>query len=288
MKIILVCIKNFQEYIIDNIKNLIDIGNTDIDVITEQTFFKYFKNLNITLIDVKTLDDYYSNNFNKKSKLDKNYRGGFWHLCSLRLFYLYSYIQSKNITNCLHIENDVMLYKNLNNYQFNTDKVATVFDCYNRVIPSIIYIPTPDHFQIIIQKYQYSLNDMQNLAKFDETIIERLPIFDELKINDEAYMVTKNFSKYNMLFDAAAIGQYLSGVDKRNMSGDTRGFVNETCIIKYNKNKFFWIKDEITSLYTPHISIDDKYIPIFNLHIHSKNLKDFMSINPKENKFILI
>ena len=285
MKIILVCIKNFQQYILDNIKNLIDNGNVDIDIITEKSFFKYFTDFNITLVDIKTLDDY---NFNKNSKLDKNYRGGFWHLCSLRLFYLYSYIQSKNITNCLHIENDVMLYKNLNNYEFNTDKVATVFDCYNRVIPSIIYIPTPDHFKIVIEKYQSSLNDMQNLAKFDENIIERLPIYTELKTNNETYMVTKNFSKYNIIFDAAAIGQYLAGVDSRNMSGDTRGFINETCVVKYNINKFFWIKDELTLLYSPYISIDNTYIPIFNLHIHSKNLKDFMSLNPNEDKFINI
>ena len=181
-----------------------------------------------------------------------------------------------------------MLYKNLTNYQFNTDKIATVFDCYNRVIPSIIYIPTPDHFKVIIEKYQYSLNDMQNLSKFDETVIERLPIYTDLKTNDETNMVTKNFNKYNTIFDAAAIGQYLSGVDRRNISGDTRGFVNETCVIKYKSNNFFWIKDELTLLYTPHISVNNENIPIFNLHIHSKNLTDFMSLDPIENKYISI
>jgi hypothetical protein len=179
-----------------------------------------------------------------------------------------------------------MLYKNLTNYQFNTDKVATIFDCNNRVIPSVIYIPTPAHFKVIIENYNHSLNDMQNLAKFDENIIERLPLYIELKTNKETDMVTKNFSKYNTVFDAAAIGQYLAGVDPRNMSGDTRGFVNETCVIKYNINKFFWIKNEISSLYAPYILINNEYIPIFNLHIHSKNLKDFMSLKPNENKFI--
>jgi hypothetical protein len=105
----------------------------------------------------------------------------------------------------------------------------------------------------------------------------------------------KNFQEYilpnikNLIDNGNTdIGQYLSGVDKRNMSGDTRGFVNETCIVKYNRNKFIWVKDEITSLYTPHINIDNKYIPIFNLHIHSKNLKDFMSLKPNEDKFINI
>jgi hypothetical protein len=127
---------------------------------------------------------------------------------------------------------------------------------------------------------------MKNLSKFDESIIERLPIYTELKENNENNMVTKNFNKYNIIFDAAAIGQYLSGVDKRNISGDTRGFINETCVIKYNSNNFFWLRDELTLLYSPYININNKNIPIFNLHIHTKNLKDFMSLYPNENKYI--
>ena len=31
------------------------------------------------------------------------------------------------------------------------------------------------------------------------------------------YMITKNFKHYNAIFDAAAIGQYLGGIDPRNI-----------------------------------------------------------------------
>jgi hypothetical protein len=65
----------------------------------------------------------------------------------------------------------------------------------------------------------------------------------------------------------------LGGVDPRNAPGDTRGFVNETCIIKFDKYSFFWKTDGIKR---PFIMIDGNEYPIFNLHIHSKNLKDFM------------
>ena len=41
MKIILVSIGNFQEYIIDNIKNLKLFNNNDITVITDNKFFIY-------------------------------------------------------------------------------------------------------------------------------------------------------------------------------------------------------------------------------------------------------
>ena len=42
MKIILVSVGNFQEYILDNIKNLLLFNNNDITVITNKDFFYKF------------------------------------------------------------------------------------------------------------------------------------------------------------------------------------------------------------------------------------------------------
>ncbi len=284
MKIILVSIGNFQEYILDNIKNLLLHKNYDITVITEKEYFNYFYEYpNITLIGKNILNDY---EFNKKSQLDKVSRDGFWHLCSARLFYLYSYIEKFNIKNSLHIENDVLIYHNLNYNIFNSNKVCCAFDCDWRVIPSIIYIPNASSFKPIIENYDCAKNDMENLGRFSKDMIERLPISFELYNNDEKTReLIENYGKYNLIFDAAAIGQYLGGVDPRNIPGDSIGFVNETCLIKYDKYKFKWIR-KIDGLYYPYLQYGNRYIQIFNLHIHSKQLKDFMSNNPKNNKFI--
>ena len=91
---------------------------------------------------------------------------------------------------------------------------------------------------------------------------------------DEFKFVSANFDKFNYIFDAAAIGQYLGGVDPKNTAGDTTGFVNETCIIKYDKYKFEW--KIIDDMKKPFIIIDNESYPIFNLHIHSKNLDKFV------------
>jgi hypothetical protein len=281
MEIILVCLENFQEYILDNIDNLLLFKNNNITVITNKKFNDKFAKYNVKIINCEDLDDM---SFNKKSQLDKQFRGGFWHLCSLRFYYIYSYIKQYNIQNCIHIENDVMIYYNLDNKLFTSDKICCVFDSYTRVIPSIIFIPSPEKFKIIIDNYCTHINDMANLARFDETIIERLPLFTYLDINDEYKMITKNYSKYNIIFDGASIGQYLGGVDGCNISGDTRGFINETCIVKYNNYNFYWILDN--NLYIPHIKINNKLFPIFNLHIHSKKLFNFKADNPLEDKFI--
>lgn len=281
MKIILVSTGNFQEYIIDNIKNLQAYGNTDIDVITEKHFFNLLDGLNVGLIDTEGLNNY---NFNICSQLDKSFRNGFWHLCSLRFFYIYSYIEKYNIKNCIHLENDVISYVNFNKIEhlFNKKRIYVTFDSETRVIPGIMFIPDLETFTPIIQNYNVNLNDMQNLACFNDNIIEYLPIISEI---NEKTIYNKNFNHFNCIFDAAAMGQYLGGIDKRNQDGDTRGFVNETCIIKYNNYSFYWLQEENNN-YAPYVIINNKLVKILNLHIHSKDLYKFQTKNPLEDKYI--
>ena len=232
------------------------------------------------MVDCSKLDDF---NYNLNSQLDRNFRNGFWYLCSLRFFYLYSYMKNNNLSDVIHLENDVLTYVNFNDFNFRNNKVYVTFDCETRVIPGIIYIPNYEAFKPIIENYNFNLNDMENLAiESNENYIEQFPIFPIVDTIINKY--NKNFNEFNSIFDTAAIGQYLGGVDSRNISGDTRGFVNETCVIKYDVYKFVWIKTN--SLYIPHIIINDNFIRINNLHIHSKDLHNFLAINPIEDKFI--
>ena len=68
------------------------------------------------------------------------------------------------------------------------------------------------------------------------------------------------------------MGQYLGGIDPRNKPGNTVGFVNETCLVKYNMYTFIWKEGK------PYIRIEGKDVPIFNLHIHCKNLEKFINM----------
>ena len=67
----------------------------------------------------------------------------------------------------------------------------------------------------------------------------------------------------------------MGGIDPRNTPGDTTGFINETCVIKYNEYKIYWVTGDDT-ISRPFIEIDGIEVPIFNLHIHSKNLERFV------------
>ena len=273
MIIVLVCIKCFQDYIHDNLEQLLELNFT-IHLITEKKFFiklKKYKN-KIKLIDSDKLNDH---NIDNKSSLS-NERDGFWISTSKRFFLIYEYMKKYNIKNALHLENDVLLYNNMK-YKYE-NKIYLTMDSNDRCIPGIIYIPTYELLNNLIEKYDFNQNDMINLGNFynnNKDIVNTFPIINN---SIEKCIFNENFSNFKSIFDAAAIGQYLGGVDPRNQSGNTIGFINETCIIKYNNYKFKWFKNGEHKL--PYIEINNNYIPINNLHIHSKNLKKFR-INKK-------
>jgi hypothetical protein len=284
MKIVLVCLGIFQKYILTNIKQLKLHGNNDIVLITEKRFFENIdKNLNITLIDAVEYNSEYLQKFNNNLQLDRIYRDGFWHNCSMRFVYIYEYMKTNNITDIIHIENDVMIYDNLDNMKdkFKKDKLYLSFDNFYRVIPGIMYINNHTNLKKILDNYSMNKNDMENLGKyFNSPLVEPFPI---IYINEENYF-NKNFNIFNSIFDGAAIGQYIGGIDLRNCPDDTIGIVSKDCIVKYNNYKFYWKKTN--NLWNPYLEINNNFIKINNLHIHSKFLEKFLSDNPTENKCI--
>ena len=285
MKVVLVSLGIFQDYLLNNIKQLKLQGNNDIVLITEKRFFKKIdENLNIQLIDVNELNSEYIDHFKNNLKLDRNYRNGFWHHCSMRFVYIYEFMRSNNITDIIHIENDVMIYDNLDNLKdkFNKDKIYLLFDNTDRVIPGIMYINNYSNLKIILDSYDMKDNDMVNLGKyFNSYFIEPFPI---ISIDSDENYFNKNFKYFNSIFDGAAIGQLIGGVDKRNNINIDIGYINEPCIVKFNNNKFYWKK--INNLWNPYLEINNKLVKINNLHIHSKSLENFLSDNPEENILI--
>ena len=281
-QVILISTGVFQTYIKENINQLLKL-DFDIHVIIDSNFFKSMDEYktSIKLIDTSSLHT----NFDKNSKLDKHFRGGFWNNASKRLFLLYEYIKSNNIKNVIHLENDVLLYSNMN-YNFE-EKIYITMDSTSRCIPGIIYIPKYDLFTNLIENYHFTQNDMVNLTNFynhNKDTVKTFPIIDN---SIDKCIYNENFQEFNSIFDGAAIGQYLGGVDPRNISGDTTGFVNETCEIKYDKYTFKWFKKG-NDYYSPYIEINSKLIAINNLHIHCKKLENFRMENPVENKYIQI
>lgn len=289
MNFILVALGKIPEYLddcIDQIKRT--QKQTKIILLTNKK--TKYKNKNCKTIFVESLKlskehDY----FIKKSKFSKDtYRDFFWKHSIERFYYIDDFLNKTPMNNIFHIENDVLLYQNLeivldkiNNFNF-----ACIRDGVNRVIGSLVYIKNKTISKKIVKisnKY-LNLNDMKILNLLDKQISKsiNLPLGEDLKfIKKSKYY--KDIKKIPFIFDAAAIGQYIDGPHRKNFLKKIfnnikntfniyDGFENKDTNLKISDWKIEWKNNK------PFKQENNKLIPIANLHIHSKNLKKFRYI----------
>ena len=266
MEVILIDTNVYQEYIQENIKNLKLFGN-EVTVITDTNLCTKFFHQDINIVSTEVLDTAL---FEENNKLPL----GFWADTSKRLFLLYSYIKKFNKKNVVHIENDYLIYCNVNDLKFENYFYLTM-DSPTRCIPGFMFIPDYTFMEPLFKDYRYELTDMYNLGLFymrwKNKLVKTISIFPEL--GDTTF-----------IFDAAAIGQYLGGIDPVHAGGATPGFINETCTVDYSKYTFHWVKNN--ELFIPNIEVGGINYPVLGLHIHSKNLKNFNSKEPLEFRLI--
>jgi hypothetical protein len=117
---------------------------------------------------------------------------------------------------------------------------------------------------------------MENMYTFykNNNFVECLPMTKE----------HNHFEDFNMIFDAAAIGQYLGGVDRIHQGGGIPGFINPHFNIDFSKYIFRWVKEN--DVYIPKIKVKEQFYKIAGLHIHSKDLCNFQADCPKEQRLI--
>ena len=228
------------------------------------------------------------------SSLDLKFRRGFWVYSLMRLDAIVSYMNSTNPGPIIHVESDVILMPN-----FPWDKIQLMNNVswtrYNSVRDSaaLIYFPElqkANEFSRILDQFlrkSSNATDMSVLSRMSHTHLDKFEILPALEnpINalvnsmrlenfDELEKMSKNFSIFNGIFDAAAIGMWLTGQDPKNSYGSTKvmslsNINNGDSAIDPSKGAY---KIKNSNLF---LDIEDSEIPIWNLHIHSKNLKLF-------------
>lgn len=239
--------------------------------------------------------------FIKKSLLDRKFRGGFWLYTTERFFYLEEFARQYDLRNIFHLENDVMLYCNLEEmlpvFEECYPTIGATFDCDTRVIFGFGYFNNSKPLTTLAKFLSKDLsrnNEMLVISKFrgfDRKAIDFLPIIFPRFIEDNILInklgnkpanpknYCKNFEKFNSVFDAAALGQYIGGGDPRNIKDKKQrgpGFINETAVFNSSHMEYKWICDDMGRK-SPYISYKDELIRINNLHIHSKELEKFTS-----------
>lgn len=227
---------------------------------------------------------------------------GFWRYALERFLYIDDFIQQYGLTNIFHIENDVMIYINLEEKlptfeQFYSGMIGAVFDCEARCIPSFVYfsnaLPSKKLAEFISVNGLEGSNDMTLLNQFKESYYKKfsdhLPILIPAYAKDRpltnllkktaknALPYSNHLEEFQVIFDGAAIGQFLGGIDPIHGRSEP-GFVNELTVFYTPYFTYIWKRDKNKRL-VPFISYKGISYPIANLHVHSKNLKSFYSLN---------
>ena len=236
--------------------------------------------------------------FLTNSTLDFNYRQGFWTYTSERFFYLDTFMEHYQLSSVFHLEYDNMLYKNLSEILPILKKhypgcgVTFGFDQF--VIPGFVYLANPDSARELANffaRYAYKgWDDMRMLAKYWSSNLNKMDhlptipsqypqLFPLKNANQQTsrfeHLYSKHFNEFKGIFDAAALGQYLGGQDPEN-GNSSQGFKNTHCLMDLDLCQFNWSLDA-QGKKIPIMILQGEKIPIYNLHVHSKNLRLFRS-----------
>lgn len=258
-----------------------------------------FAHYRITTIACETLQESeWHTHFKSHSALDPTTLDGFWRKTTERFFYLHEYIALHHIKGAVHMEYDTMLYADIAQmkYVFSHYKgIAAVFDCDTRCIPCFLYIADATALthlvQFIAAHAHQQYNDMQLLALYHNNTtpdyIDLLPlimpeyVIDHTLMNKRRqttktpHLYWRHIELFDSIFDGAALGQYLGGIDPRN-GFSKPGFINETCLFNPSHITIEWHLDE-KNRKIPFAICHNKAYRINNLHIHSKKLEKFRS-----------
>jgi hypothetical protein len=225
--------------------------------------------------------------FHDTSRLDKNFRNGFWFHASERFYLIADYLEFIDCANCLHLENDVQLYMDPSKFVHTLNSFSSLAVPLDRVraIPGVVWFKDPSAARMLAH-YMLQHHDQDDMVSLGQFCNDRpkhsrpLPSMPLSYARDKSLDIdryTQGVAEFKGIFDCAAIGQYLDGGHYLNHPEDTRFFLNECSDLNMTDFDFNWNVQD--GLRQPCISYSKERTPILAIHVHSKNMRGFSPTN---------
>ena len=221
----------------------------------------------------------------------------FWTVSLTRLLYLERFMRKNDLKNVYHFENDVMLYFDIAKYdsQFQSlYKNLAVTPCdHNKFTTGFMYIKdyhslemmTGFFIETLVElgvegtKHKYGLdmvNEMGLMAAYHKEMgddyIACLPIAPHGPFS-------QNFDSFKSVFDPASFGQWVGGTRTEGPGAKPQDhYLGRLLKIHPDWGVRWEVED---GLKVPYFHYGSNQVRINTLHIHSKNLKDFLSWESK-------
>jgi hypothetical protein len=245
-----------------------------------------FDSKRFKIISIESLSDsQLSKDFKKSSKADQGFRDGFWLETANRFMLIADLMLQYDFKNCLHLENDNVLYfdptSKLEIFRSHA-RFSVPFDR-SRAIPGIVWYKdaaiAKDLANYMMERSEIPdfdvLRDFCACGLYDA---KPLPTMSRdyavlLGVSPEDYCL--GYEEFAGIFDAAAIGQYIGGVDPRNIAGNSRFFINETSDLDVSKCDVFWSYSNNHRMLM--LEMKEQSVAVLSLHAHAK---DSLGVSP--------
>ena len=209
-----------------------------------------------------------------------------------RFFLLQNLMKNQNLNDCLFIELDNLIYDDPNNWlnEFSKHELCYMYHIYDCYSSGIMYVKNHESLNGFLTNILNCIrhgncffSDMTCLARWyqeSEENKKKIQIIPTYWKNDTVNLLAhENYGKYgDSIFDAASIGVFLLGLDPFHTNGIVvLGLKGNPDAIDYTQQKFEWILDE-QGRKKPFIWDGEKWVLINNLHVHSKQLQNGLSL----------
>ncbi len=211
-----------------------------------------------------------------------------------RFFVIYEIMKRYHLKDVIHVENDVLVYYDISKIvdvlRANYD-IGFVRESDTNCIAGFMYIKEAKFLKPLCQFFvKEDMSDMEGISEYGHrnglhylpVVSENYTLQEKMDYGRRERIVVRNpeqfcenVDKFSCVFDGAAYGQYIGGLDPKLGKKDTIGYINPNACFNPEKCGIVWeIKDNKK---VPFYAYGKEKLPIVNLHIHSKELRKYRS-----------
>lgn len=283
MNYVLILINYFPEYIKHVINSILSVDKDSKVILchNSKTQINIHNVISVNLEDLNSdlLDEFNNLNIFKDSIYEENQ---LWKTSLQRIFYLNEVIQQLDLSNVIHFDNDVIIYKPFSDLESSIQKEKINITPYN------------------LNKFTFGYSFIKDKSLASRLSDETIKFYKEGKKSDWDFNNGKPLNEMealksislnnptlfhllptlpyqnNIIFDPAGYGQYIDGTHGNPKKAFQRGYTSNNDPIGVeitSKRMTVKFKSE------PTVNWEGKKFTIANLHVHSKRLDKFLPPN---------
>ena len=285
MNYILILIDYFPEYIKYVINSILSVDkDANIYLCHDKTNKINFKN--VVEINLGEITSDYLNQFNELNVFENTIfeNNPLWVTSVQRIFYLDQIINELNLSDVIHFDNDVLIYKSFAEIENTINEEKINITSYNnkKLIFGYSHIKNSKLSNLLSKKIfeEYQSENLSNWKSNSGKPLNEMEIMKKINIkNIDLFNLLPSLPYQNkIIFDPAGYGQYIDGTHSNPKKLFRRGY---TSIYDPIGVEITAKRINVKFKKKPIVTWNEEKFELTNLHIHSKRFNGLLPENYK-------